>query len=167
MDGILGKPINQPEGSVFECLDGLMRGRRVGWGVSNRMLWERVESGGVQVERLEKANAGQAVEIEQVGMTRGGRSHGACTDETNDTGSNPMGGWWCISREGGDLSYITVTGFKGHRDWDGCENWLASVGVIENGEQIVCQCPRDRDGEPCGGEKEDGVGEGEDWEAGR
>lgn len=58
LGGILGEPVEQPEGSVFECLDGLMGGSRAGWGIGDRMPWERIKSGEVQVERLEKANAG-------------------------------------------------------------------------------------------------------------
>jgi hypothetical protein len=163
LDGILGKPVEQPECGIFERLKGLTRGYRVGWGVGNRMLWERIESGRVQGEWLEKANTGQAVKIEQVGVTRGVRIHGAGTNKTDDTGSNPIGGRWRIDDDGGWQR--VYAGLEGQWDWDGREDWLAGVGVLENGEEIVCKWPRDWDREPCGREQEERVGEREDWQA--
>lgn len=76
------------------------------------------------------------MKIEQVGVARGGRSHCAGPNETDDAGSNPVGGRWCIGRGGRRRSYITVSGLKGNRNWDGRENWLVGVRlrVIENGE---------------------------------
>jgi len=52
VDGILCEPVEQPECGVFERLNGLVRGYGVGRGVGDGMLWERIESRGVQVEGL-------------------------------------------------------------------------------------------------------------------